>query len=109
VPKASAPERREWDGTTWLPEIGYGRSSHTKFRVVAVDYGIKSNILRLLADAGCAITVVPATTSAADILALKPDGIFLSNGPGDPAATGVYAVPVIQALIAEKIPLARRR
>jgi len=104
VPTATATERREGDGTTWLPEIGYGVRGHNKFNVVALDYGIKSNILRLLADVGCAITVVPASTSAQDILALKPDGIFLSNGPGDPAATGAYAVPVIQTLIAEKIP-----
>jgi carbamoyl-phosphate synthase small subunit len=104
VPQASAPERREWEGTPWVPELGYGQRSHNKFRVVALDYGIKSNILRLLTEAGCAVTVVPATTSAEAILALKPDGVFLSNGPGDPAATGVYAVPVIQALIAEKIP-----
>jgi carbamoyl-phosphate synthase small subunit len=104
VPTATAPERREWDGTTWLPEIGYGVRSHNKFRVVALDYGIKSNILRLLTDVGCAVTVVPATTSAEDVLALKPDGVFLSNGPGDPAATGAYAVPVIQTLIAAKIP-----
>jgi carbamoyl-phosphate synthase small subunit len=104
VPEVSAPERREWEGTTWLPEIGYGQSNSNRFRVVAIDYGIKSNILRLLAEAGCAVTVVPATTSAEAILALKPDGVFLSNGPGDPAATGVYAVPVIQALIAQKIP-----
>jgi carbamoyl-phosphate synthase small subunit len=104
VPMATAPERREWDATPWLPETGYGTRSHNKFRVVALDYGIKSNILRLLADVGCAVTVVPAATSAQEILALKPDGIFLSNGPGDPAATGTYAVPVIQSLIAEKIP-----
>ncbi len=104
VPGASAPQSREWVETTWLPEIGYGHSSHNRFHVVALDYGIKSNILRLLAEAGCAVTVVPATTSAAEILALKPDGIFLSNGPGDPAATGAYAVPVIQTLVAERIP-----
>ena len=67
-----------------------------EFNVVAIDYGIKRNILRLLAGDGCKVTVVPATTSAEDILALKPDGVFLSNGPGDPAATGEYAVPVIQ-------------
>ena len=67
--------------------------------MVAIDYGIKRNILRLLAGAGCKVTVVPATTSAEDILALKPDGVFLSNGPGDPAATGEYAVPVIRKLI----------
>jgi carbamoyl-phosphate synthase small subunit len=104
VPAASAPQSREWIETTWLPEVGYGQRSHNRFHVVALDYGIKSNILRLLAEAGCAITVVPAATSAAEILALKPDGIFLSNGPGDPAATGTYAVPVIQTLMAERIP-----
>ena len=67
--------------------------------MVAIDYGIKRNILRLLAGVGCKVTVVPAKTSAEDILALKPDGVFLSNGPGDPAATGEYAVPVIRKLI----------
>jgi carbamoyl-phosphate synthase small subunit len=67
--------------------------------VKAIDYGIKRNILRLLASAGCKVTVVPATTSANDIMALKPDGVFLSNGPGDPAETGKYAVPVIKSLI----------
>ena len=66
---------------------------------MAIDYGVKRNILRLLAEAGCEVTVVPATTSADEILALKPDGVFLSNGPGDPAATGEYAVPVIRALL----------
>ena len=65
---------------------------------------MKRNILRLLADRGCKVTVVPATTSADDILALKPDGVFLSNGPGDPAATGAYSVPVIQTLIAHNVP-----
>jgi carbamoyl-phosphate synthase small subunit len=104
VPQATSSTRSEWDGTTWQPETGFGHRSDLKYRVVALDFGIKSNILRLLADAGCAVTVVPATTSAADILALNPDGVFLSNGPGDPAATGAYAVPVIQALIAQKIP-----
>ena len=70
-----------------------------EFHVVAIDYGVKRNILRLLAEHGCKVTVVPAKTSAEDILALKPDGVFLSNGPGDPAATGEYAVPVIQKLV----------
>jgi carbamoyl-phosphate synthase small subunit len=69
---------------------------------VAIDYGIKRNILRQLAGHRCRVTVVPAQTSAADILALEPDGIFLSNGPGDPAATGAYAVPVIRTLIDKK-------
>ena len=84
---------------------GYGKRQATRFHVVAVDYGIKRNILRLLNDCGCAVTVVPATASAEDILALKPDGVFLSNGPGDPAATGEYAVPTIQALLETKTPL----
>ena len=73
--------------------------------MVAIDYGVKRNILRLLAEAGCDVTVVPATTSAEDIMALKPDGVFLSNGPGDPAATGQYAVPVIQELLKIGKPL----
>src|SRR5690606_3004922 len=73
--------------------------------IVAVDYGVKRNILRLLARLGARVTVVPAHSSADDILALKPDGIFLSNGPGDPAATGEYAVPVIRDLIASGVPI----
>jgi carbamoyl-phosphate synthase small subunit len=73
--------------------------------VVAVDYGVKRNILRLLAGLGAKVTVVPATASAEDILALEPDGIFLSNGPGDPAATGEYAVPVIRELLKTDIPI----
>ena len=77
----------------------------TDFHVVAVDYGAKRNILRCLADAGCRVTVVPATATSEDILRHKPDGVFLSNGPGDPAATGVYAVPVIKELIATGKPI----
>jgi carbamoyl-phosphate synthase small subunit len=73
--------------------------------VVAVDYGVKRNILRLLAGLGAKVTVVPAKTEAKEILAMKPDGIFLSNGPGDPAATGEYAVPVIQDLLDTDIPI----
>jgi carbamoyl-phosphate synthase small subunit len=72
--------------------------------VVAIDYGIKRNILRQLAGKGCKLTVVPAQTAAADIVALAPDGVFLSNGPGDPAATGQYAVPVIRDIVARGIP-----
>jgi carbamoyl-phosphate synthase small subunit len=75
------------------------------FHVVAVDYGIKKNILRSLAETGCKITVVPATASAEEILKYKPDGIFLSNGPGDPAATGEYALPVIKKLIDSGLPI----
>ena len=92
-------QRFSWDETPWVWDHGFGRQDKPEFHVVAIDYGIKRNILRLLAGTGCKVTVVPAKTSAEDILALKPDGVFLSNGPGDPAATGEYAVPVIKKLI----------
>ena len=104
VPGVTSAQRLEWDETVWDLESGYGRQTAPRYRVVAIDYGIKRNILRLLADAGCAVTVVPSTASAADILALKPDGVFLSNGPGDPAATGAYAVPVIKDILDHKVP-----
>ncbi len=94
-----------WDETRWSWNTGFGRQTAPEFHVVAIDYGIKSNILRCLASAGCKVTVVPAFASAADILARKPDGVFLSNGPGDPAATGVYAVPVIRKLIDSGLPV----
>ncbi|MCY4480115.1 MAG: glutamine-hydrolyzing carbamoyl-phosphate synthase small subunit, partial [Rhodospirillales bacterium] len=95
-----------WTETTWDIETGaYGALAKPRHRVVAVDYGAKRNILRSLAAAGCDVTVVPATADADTILAHDPDGIFLSNGPGDPAATGEYAVPVIQSLIASKLPI----
>jgi carbamoyl-phosphate synthase small subunit len=94
-----------WDESRWRLGQGYGRLTKPRFRVVAVDYGIKRNILRCLASAGCAVTVVPATASAEDVLRHRPDGIFLSNGPGDPAATGEYAVPVIRDLLASGTPL----
>ncbi|HKT54248.1 MAG TPA: carbamoyl phosphate synthase small subunit, partial [Caulobacteraceae bacterium] len=84
---------------------GYGRQDAPKHRVVAIDYGAKRNILRCLASSGCRVTVVPATATAADVLRHKPDGVFLSNGPGDPAATGQYAVPVLRQLIAAKKPI----
>lgn len=89
-----------WDEGTWR-----GERVKPRFHVVAIDYGAKRNILRCLAQAGCRVTVVPAQTKAEDIFALKPDGVFLSNGPGDPAATGVYAVPVIRAVLERGIPL----
>jgi carbamoyl-phosphate synthase small subunit len=94
-----------WDETRWQLGKGYGALSSPRFRVVAVDYGAKRNILRCLASLGCAVTVVPAETSAADILRHNPDGIFLSNGPGDPAATGRYAVPAIRELVASGKPV----
>ena len=104
VPMVTCGQRFTWDETPWRWNVGYGRQDTPTFNVVAVDYGIKRNILRLLAGTGCKVTVVPATTPAADILDLRPDGVFLSNGPGDPAATGEYAVPVIRALIDARLP-----
>jgi carbamoyl-phosphate synthase small subunit len=102
VPMVTTGQRFTWQETPWLWGEGYGELRDPQFHVVAIDYGIKRNILRQLAGNHCKVTVVPAQTSAADILALKPDGIFLSNGPGDPAATGEYAVPVIRSLIEQK-------
>jgi carbamoyl-phosphate synthase small subunit len=101
----SLTQRMDWDETTWDWAKGYTRSTGCKFNVVAIDYGLKRNILRCLTNAGCKVTVVPANAAAEDILAMQPDGVFLSNGPGDPAATGVYAVPVIQKLIASGKPI----
>jgi carbamoyl-phosphate synthase small subunit len=89
----------KWDQTPWKWDEGYGTEEKPDFHIVAVDYGAKRNILRQLADEGARITVVPATATAKDILAHNPDGIFLSNGPGDPAATGKYAVPTIKSLM----------
>ena len=104
VPMVTSGQRFTWDETPWEWGNGYGRLQRPAWHVVALDYGIKRNILRQLAGKGCKVTVVPAQTSAEDILALNPDGVFLSNGPGDPAATGEYAVPVIRALIDTGIP-----
>ncbi len=94
-----------WDETAWHWPEGYGRQAEPRFHVVAIDYGAKRNILRCLAAAGCRVTVVPGTASADDVLRHRPDGVFLSNGPGDPAATGAYAVPVIRAVLAQGVPL----
>ena len=104
VPGVTTAQRYEWAATTWALGEGFGVQDTPRHRVVAIDYGVKSNILRLLAKAGCAITVVPATTSAEAILAMKPDGVFLSNGPGDPAETGKYAVPTIRTILDAKVP-----
>ena len=93
-----------WSETPWQWDEGYGAQEAPSMHVVAIDYGVKRNILRLLAGLGAKVTVVPAKTSADAILAMQPDGIFLSNGPGDPAATGEYAVPVIRELIGTGIP-----
>lgn len=88
-----------WDEMRWAWPDGYPRQEAPKHKVVAIDYGAKRNILRCLASAGCDVTVLPATASAEEVLAHNPDGIFLSNGPGDPAATGKYAVPMIKTLL----------
>jgi carbamoyl-phosphate synthase small subunit len=105
VPPVTSRAPSEWSETVWALGNGYGqRAKGEGLKVVAIDYGVKRNILRLLTQAGCRVTVVPATTSADDILKLEPDGIFLSNGPGDPASTGAYAVPVIRRLLDEKVP-----
>ena len=103
--EVTAGQSYAWDEAQWRWGSGYGRAGDTPFSVVAVDYGIKRNILRCLVSAGCKVTVVPATATAEDILARKPDGVFLSNGPGDPAATGAYAVPEIKKLVASGLPL----
>jgi len=95
----------DWDEALWTREGGYGKVGNAKHHVVAIDYGVKRNILRNLASLDCKVSVVPATTSADEILAMNPDGIFLSNGPGDPAATGEYAVPTIKTLIESGKPV----
>jgi carbamoyl-phosphate synthase small subunit len=89
----------EWTDTAWRLGEGYGQLGTPEYHVVAVDFGAKHNILRCLATLGCRVTVVPATATAEEILERRPDGVFLSNGPGDPAATGVYAVPMVQGLL----------
>ena len=104
VPTVTSGQRFTWDQTVWKWNEGHGRQDGAELHVVAIDYGIKRNILRQLASKGCKVTVVPAQTSSEDIVALDPDGVFLSNGPGDPAATGAYAVPVIRDIIAKGIP-----
>jgi carbamoyl-phosphate synthase small subunit len=104
VPMVTSAQRFSWDQTPWRWGEGYGRQTKPEFHVVAIDYGIKRNILRLLASVGCKVTVVPAKTTSEEIFALNPDGVFLSNGPGDPAATGQYAVPVIKKLIDSGTP-----
>ncbi len=95
----------QWDEMRWAWPDGYPTRSEKGHKVVAIDYGAKRNILRCLASAGCDVTVLPATATAEDILAHNPEGVFLSNGPGDPVATGEYAVPAIQGVLAANIPV----
>ncbi|MGI9434916.1 MAG: glutamine-hydrolyzing carbamoyl-phosphate synthase small subunit [Geminicoccaceae bacterium] len=101
----SCRQRYSWDETRWQHPKGYGQRSDSRVHVVAIDYGIKRNIMRSLATLGVDLTVVPATAKAGDILAMEPDGIFLSNGPGDPAATGRIAVPEIKQLLDSGKPI----
>ena len=105
VPDVTSGQSYTWDEMRWVWGEGYPRQEKPEFHVVAVDYGLKRNILRCLATSGCKVTVVPATATAEDILARKPDGVFLSNGPGDPAATGKYAVPEIKKLVDSGLPV----
>ncbi len=104
--EATSGQSSQWTEKPWVWNEGFSelKPEDAKYHVVCIDYGVKRNILRLFTGLDCKVTVVPAQTSAEDILALKPDGIFLSNGPGDPAATGEYAVPVIQDIIKTDIP-----
>jgi carbamoyl-phosphate synthase small subunit len=102
----SREEIEHWEGGVWSLGKGFARSPHDKRpHVVAIDYGAKDNIFRNLVKAGAKVTIVPAQTPLNGVLALEPDGVFLSNGPGDPAATGAYAVPVIQGLLERDIPV----
>ncbi|MDD5034681.1 MAG: glutamine-hydrolyzing carbamoyl-phosphate synthase small subunit [Methylococcaceae bacterium] len=93
-----------WSQTGWRLESGYGEAQNPRFHVVAYDFGIKRNILRLLAERGCRLTVVPAQTPAKDVLAMKPDGVFLSNGPGDPQPCD-YAIAAIGEILAARVPV----
>lgn len=102
--KEVSGETRSWTQTPWDLATGYGTATQTKFRVVAYDFGVKRNILRILAGKGCELTVVPAQTAAEEVLAMKPDGVFLSNGPGDPEPCD-YAISAIQSLLKSGLPI----
>ena len=103
--EVTSSHQHSWNEGSWQMYANAHTKTPTAFNVVAIDYGCKHNILRCLQDAGCNVTVVPADTSAADILAQQPDGVFLSNGPGDPAATALYAAPEIASLIDAGMPV----
>jgi carbamoyl-phosphate synthase small subunit len=105
VPDVTTGQMYTWDEMRWAWGKGHVRNESPEFHVVAIDYGLKTNILRCLASSGCKVTVLPATAKAEDVLARKPDGVFLSNGPGDPAETGKYAVPEIKKLVASGKPV----
>ena len=104
--KVTTPKNYVWKGIkTWKKETGYKKNYKNFFHVIAIDYGIKKNILRYFSDFNCKVTVVSCRTPAEKILSLKPNGIFLSNGPGDPAATGKYAIDIIKELLKKNLPL----
>ncbi|QPC99919.1 glutamine-hydrolyzing carbamoyl-phosphate synthase small subunit [Qipengyuania soli] len=105
VPSVTRGVLEDWRGGHWQLGFGYHEAGHERPHVVAIDYGAKDNIFRNLVKAGAKVTVVPARSTLEEILRLEPDGVFLSNGPGDPAATGEYAVPVIKGLLERDIPL----
>ncbi len=102
--EVSVTESYQWTENTWDLQQGYTQAENLTQHVVAYDFGVKRNILRLLANRGCRVTVVPATTPAADVLAMNPDGVFLSNGPGDPEPC-TYAITAIKAILETKIPV----
>jgi carbamoyl-phosphate synthase small subunit len=99
----SCDKSYEWNASTWALGVGYRQITEHKLHVVAFDYGVKHNILRMLADRGCKVTVVPAKTSASEVMAMQPDGVFLSNGPGDPEPC-VYAIDAIKAVLEKNVP-----
>ena len=104
--EVSTPKNYIWKGfKTWKKKGGFVKNKKNQFHVVAIDYGIKKNILRYFSDFNCKVTVVSCATSAENIIKLKPNGIFLSNGPGDPAATGKYAINIIKGLINKNLPI----
>ncbi|WP_299841049.1 glutamine-hydrolyzing carbamoyl-phosphate synthase small subunit [uncultured Jannaschia sp.] len=103
--EVSCAQTYRWDQTRWAWPAGFGQVGTPRHRVVAIDYGAKRNILRSLAHTGSEVTVLPATATADDVRALNPDGLFLTNGPGDPAATGEYAVPVIREMVESGLPV----
>ena len=104
--KVTTKKNYVWkDFKTWKKGDGFKKNKKKLFHVVAIDYGIKKNILRYFSDFNCKVTIVSCKTNAMNILKQKPNGVFLSNGPGDPAATGKYAIPIIQKLIKKNLPI----
>jgi carbamoyl-phosphate synthase small subunit len=103
--EVSARQTYKWDETEWAWGTGYGKETEKTWRATVIDYGVKRNILRLLASKGADITVVPASATLDDVMRNNPDGVLLSNGPGDPAATGTYAIPTIQGVMERGVPI----